>query len=117
MSERDTSVLLEQIANYTRLARTTWLSLLAFCAFCWITLLSVNDRDILLNTNTVKLPILDIEIQPAGFLIIAPLVALALHMYLQVAIVSIWKYCAYLPPRTDGFVRRDRIHPWIAQCC
>ena len=113
VSEAQAKILLEQISEYTKLARASWLTLISLCVYSWIAVFSLTDEQVFKNDFSLELPIIGTAIRPIGFFVAAPILILALHLYVQVTLVAIWRYTSLLPRRVDGFVRRDRVQPWI----
>ncbi len=113
MTKPSTEVLLDQIAALTSIARTTWLGLLAGCAYVWVARASLTDGQILSNSRSLVLPILGTEIEALGFLVAAPLILLLLTIYLHVVIIRLWWLYAQLPLRVDELPMSERVTPWI----
>ncbi|MEM6465689.1 MAG: pentapeptide repeat-containing protein [Pseudomonadota bacterium] len=105
---------LTQIAALTSIARTTWLSLLAACAFTWVAIASLSDAQILLNSSTLALPIIGTEIPARDFLTAAPAVLVLIFIYLHVTITRLWWLYAQLPrPLIGELPLSEQVPPWI----
>ncbi|MEO1550660.1 MAG: hypothetical protein AAFR93_09545, partial [Pseudomonadota bacterium] len=114
MTKPSAQALHAQIAALTGIARTTWLSLLAACAFTWVAIASLSDAQILLNSSTLALPIIGTEIPARDFLTAAPGVLLLIFIYLHVTITRLWWLYAQLPrPRYDALPLSEQVTPWI----
>ena len=60
------SPLITRINELSQLARQAWFTQLAFLAFIGVTLLSVQDADLLVLSRKTQLPLVGIESQFAG---------------------------------------------------
>ncbi|WP_424931821.1 pentapeptide repeat-containing protein [Amaricoccus macauensis] len=120
MDER-TQAQIARINEISALARTSWIGLLAYLAFVFVTLLGVEDADFFVPARQTQLPLVNVSIPTASFFIFGPVLAAALYVYLHLFLLKLWDAIAEMPSqvRTDW----DRpewkplsevIHPWLA---
>ncbi len=75
-----------QMSNHDELSKTirrVFYSLIGTCLFCVITLAGTPDKALLGQSGQVKLPVLSYEINFTAFLIIGPVLLIALNLYLH----------------------------------
>ena len=81
----------------SKTVRRVFLSLLAICLFCVLTLGGSSDLQLLLEVvPTVTLPLINYKVSFPVFLIVAPLLLMALTFYLHVFVIHTRKF--RLPP-------------------
>ncbi len=108
----DTEQRLKQIEEISKNARTTWFSLIAALLFCGVTLLDVQDRDFFEYGAATKLPLIGVEVPVVGFFLSAPVLVLALYVYLHIYLAKLWRTLS-LPLRVKGERLDDRVYPWL----
>ena len=69
------SPVITRINELSQLARQAWFTQLAFLAFIGVTLLSVQDADLLVLSRKTQLPMVGIDIPIRWFLVFAPILA------------------------------------------
>ncbi len=55
---------------------------LGSCLLCWIIVAATTDKDLILGTPSVRLPVLLVDVSTPAFYIAAPLILVALYVYL-----------------------------------
>jgi len=68
--------------------RRVFYALVATCLFCVITLAGTQDAQLLTPEATVKLPVLNYPISFAAFLIVGPIILIALAVYLHIFVAQ-----------------------------
>lgn len=109
----DGELALSRIEALVGRARAIWLVMLGFLAFITLTLMSVRDIDFFSFASATKLPIVDIEIPTAAFLLAATVLATILHTYFHLFLIKLWDALAEAPPVIDGSKLGDRASPWL----
>ena len=124
----DTDQRLKQVEEISKNARTTWFSLIAALLFCGVTLLDVRDRDFFEYGAATQLPLIGVEVPVVGFFLSAPVLVLALYLYLHIYLTKLWRALAVLvavgegPPQdwigADAPVVKavppdDKVYPWL----
>lgn len=95
-------------------ARAAFLVLAAASLYCLLTVGGTTDRDLLVDSASTALPIVDTPVTLTAFYFVSPALLLAgvvwMHAYLQ----RVWATLAALPARfADGLALGDRIDQWI----
>lgn len=89
-----------RINEISALARASWLGLLAYLAFIFVTLLGVTDADFLVPSRQTQLPLVNVEIPTFYFFILAPILAAALYIYLHIFLIKLWDSIADAPRKS-----------------
>ena len=111
----DPKAQIERINAVSAMARTSWIALLGYLAFIGVTLLGVEDADFFVPTRQTQLPLVNIAIPTASFFYFAPILAAALYVYLQIALLKLWDAIADLDqPAHDDQPIGDALNPWLA---
>jgi len=96
------------------MARTSWITLLAFLGFVGVTLLRVQDADFFVPTRQTQLPLVNVGIPTASFFIFAPILATALYVYLHIILLKLWDAIADIDaPEIDGQPLGESFVPWL----
>ncbi len=104
---------IEQIAAISQNARTTWFGLIALTLFVGVTLLAHTDADFFARDAATTLPILNIDVPVIAFFVMAPLLVTAIHVYLQVYLVTLWDALGRAPAQVEDAPLADRVFPWL----
>ena len=102
---------LKHIEEVSKNARTTWFSLIAALLFCGVTLLDVQDRDFFEYGAATKLPLIGVEVPVVGFFLSAPVLVLALYLYLHIYLTKLWRALA-APIEVEGDLD-EHVYPWL----
>ena len=78
-----------RINEISALARTSWIGLLAYLAFVFVTLLGVQDADFFVPSRQTQLPLVNVSIPTASFFYFAPILASALFIYLHLFLLKL----------------------------
>ena len=73
--------LFDNIAEASKNARKLYLLFLGFIAYCALTVVSTTDRQMVLKNESVRLPIVNLDVSLNGFFLLAPLLAIFLFVY------------------------------------
>ncbi len=105
------SRLFNNITEASKNARKIYFLYVGFLIYCALTVVSISDRQIILN-ETVSLPIINMDVSLDGFFILCPVIAIFIFIYLQL----------YLNIRKDLInsirtyypqIGREHLYPWI----
>ncbi len=97
------------------MARASWIAMLGYFAFVFVTLLGVEDADFFVPSRQTQLPLVNVAIPTASFFWFAPALGAALYVYLHIVLLKLWDAVADLEkPRVDGHPVGDLINPWLA---
>lgn len=98
----------------TKTSRKVFLTMLAACLYCWLTILSATDAGLLLGNSTLGLPVVQTAIPVVAFFFAAPVLLLIIYLYLHFSLQSLWDALATLPAIfPDGRPVHERALPWI----
>jgi uncharacterized protein YjbI with pentapeptide repeats len=102
------------VSELVRTAATVFLSLLVACVYSWLTISATKDPNLLTNSTSSPLPIIQTPIPIAHFYIVAPALPLALYFYLHLYLQRLWEELAELPAIfPDGKPLNRKISPWL----
>jgi len=105
---------LTQVEELSKSAKKLFISILLGCAYCWLTIFSTNDAQLLTNSTSTPLPIIQAPIPIAGFYGVAPFVLLSLFIYFHLYLQRLWRELAGLPAVfPDGKPLDEKAHPWL----
>jgi uncharacterized protein YjbI with pentapeptide repeats len=98
----------------TKTSRKVFLTMLAACLYCWLTILSTTDAGLLIGSSTLALPIVQTPIPVVAFFGAAPVLLLIVYLYLHFSLQNLWNALATLPAFfPDGRPVHERALPWI----
>lgn len=102
--------LFANIAEASKNARKIYFLYIGFLFYCAFTVFGTPDRYIILNEK-IKMPILNIDIPLIGFMLMAPLAAIFLFVYLQMYLGRL-KWLIDLSTKYAP-IERGRLYPWM----
>ena len=105
------SWLLEKINEASKNARKIYFLYIGFLIYSAITVVSTSDRQIILN-DSVRLPILKMDVSLDYFFILAPLITIFIYIYLQ-SFLSIRKDLINRLKTYYPQIGREHLYPWI----
>ena len=106
--------LLEYIAELSKVAKATWLTLMAASLYCWLMIVNTTDITGTTGEATIPLPIINTDIPVRGFFIVGPALLCVIFVYFQSYLQRLWTALASLPARfPDGRALDERVHPWL----
>lgn len=84
------------------------------CVYSWLTVATTTDLALLTNAASEPLPIIGAKIPIAGFYWFAPVILLAVYLYLHLYLQRMWDGLASLPAIfPDGRALDERAYPWM----
>ncbi|MFQ5482866.1 MAG: hypothetical protein ACE5ER_08910, partial [Nitrospinaceae bacterium] len=81
MSQNQAEKLLETAQENSKIVRNAFISYLAVAVFIWITVESVTHRQLLIPTERLTLPVINVQIPVVGFFWVVPLFLLLFHLF------------------------------------
>ena len=93
---------LNQIAEISRNARTTWFAFIGVALFSVIAVASVTDKEFFLYGASTKLPVVDVSVPTKSFFYTAPVILLALYTYLHLYLIKLWRALAHLDTKIEA---------------
>jgi uncharacterized protein YjbI with pentapeptide repeats len=95
-------------------ARKLFFVLLAACLYCWLTLGTTTDLDLITNRGSSPLPIIQTHLPIVGFYLVAPLTLLGVFFYFQFYLQKLWEELSGLPAVfPDGRPLHANVDPWL----
>ena len=102
--------LLDNIADASKNTAKIYLFYMGLLAYCALTVVSTNDKQLILNNATVHLPFININVSLIGFFIIAPLLLIIVFIYFQLYLIRVRRLISDLRTKYDEIEER-RIYP------
>lgn len=113
-SAPDYQILHDQIKDSTDKNRQFFFGYLALMVYVQAIVLSTSDRMLLIPTDGIKLPLLDLTVPVVNFYVGIPLLVIALHFNLLQNLESHhYKLMQWRFAFKDGLVPRSRVHPFL----
>ncbi|MBV9769781.1 MAG: pentapeptide repeat-containing protein, partial [Bryobacterales bacterium] len=95
-------------------SRQLFLIMLVAALYCWITIFSTTDAALLLGSTPLALPIVQTPIPVGAFFGFAPVLLLAVYIYMHFSFQNLWDALSSLPARfPDGRPLHQRTYPWL----
>ena len=105
---------IEKVNELSKAASKLFVSMLLSCVYAWLAISSTTDAQLLMNTGTIKLPIIQYEIAVGAFYWAAPAVLLGQYLYFHIYMQRLWEASARLPAVFPGGERLDtKTYPWL----
>ena len=105
---------LDFIADLSKTARNIFLALVGACVFCWLTIVTTTDVELITNIASSPLPILQTEMPIVWFFWVAPIILFSLYLYFHLYLQLLWKGLGTLPAIfPDGRTLDQRAFPWL----
>jgi uncharacterized protein YjbI with pentapeptide repeats len=105
---------LGSVSEISDSAKKVFLGLLAGCLYCWLTIGTTKDVDLITNRASSPLPIIQTPLPIVGFYVIAPIILLCIYFYFHFYLQKLWEELASLPAIfVDGRPLYVRADPWL----
>ncbi len=105
---------LENVKGISESARKNFLAVLAGCLYCWLTIATTTDVNLITNRASSPLPIIQTAIPIVGFYVVAPLLVLCVYFYLHFYLQKLWEELGSLPGIfPDGRPLHTKVDPWL----
>ena len=105
---------LKNIEELSKNAGKLFLSLILVTAFVLISVVKVKDAQLILESGTANLPLVNVEIPMRLFLLAGPVVLMVLFVSTQLYLQRLWESMADLPAVfTDGASLERKTYPWL----
>jgi uncharacterized protein YjbI with pentapeptide repeats len=103
-----------RVNEVSAMARTSWITLLAYLGFVGVTLLGVEDADFFMPSRQTQLPLVNVSIPTESFFVFAPILGAALYVYLHIVLLKLWDAIADIDePVVDGQPLGEWFNPWL----
>lgn len=93
--------------------RVTWFGLMAYLVFVFITLMGVEDADFFIPALQTQLPLINIAIPTEAFFYFAPVLGVALYVYLHLYVRKATGALTAAPPTVKGTPLERHLKPWL----
>ena len=103
--------LFENIAEASKNARKIYFLYISLLVYCAITVVSTTDRQIILD-DTVRLPLINLNVWLSGFFIIAPFLIIIIFIYLQLYLHRLRQLITDLRSNYAP-IKKGRLYPWV----
>jgi uncharacterized protein YjbI with pentapeptide repeats len=105
---------IDHVAEISRNAKTTFLGMLAACAYSWLAIATTSDLELVLNSVASPLPIINTSVPIVGFYWAAPVILLAVYIYFHLYLQRLWDDLTTLPAVfPDGIPLDGKAYPWL----
>lgn len=105
---------LENVKGISESARKIFLAVLAGCLYCWLTIATTTDVNLITNRASSPLPIIQTPIPIVGFYAVAPLLVLCVYFYFHFYLQKLWEELGSLPAVfPDGRPLHAKVDPWL----
>ena len=105
---------LENVKGISESARKIFLAVLAACLYCWLTIATTTDVNLITNRASSPLPIIQTPIPIVGFYVVAPLLLLCVYFYFHFYLQKLWEELGSLPAIfPDGRPLHTKVDPWL----
>jgi uncharacterized protein YjbI with pentapeptide repeats len=95
-------------------AQKVFIATLAACLYCWLTIATTTDLNLISNRATSSLPIIQTSVPIVGFFFIGPLLLMAAYVYLHFYLQKLWDEVGRLPAVfPDGTPLHCKTDPWL----
>ncbi len=89
-------------------------AVLAACLYCWLTIATTTDVNLITNRASSPLPIIQTAIPIVGFYVVAPLLVLCVYFYFHFYLQKLWEELGSLPAVfPDGRPLHTKVDPWL----
>ena len=105
---------LDNVKSISESARKLFLAVLAACLYCWLTIATTTDLNLITNRISSPLPIIQTAIPIVGFYVVAPLLLLCTYLYFHFYLQKLWEELGSLPAYLqDGRPLHAKVDPWL----
>lgn len=121
---------IQRVNELSALARGAWFSLLTALAFIAVTLLSIDDGELIANRRTIDLPLIGSAVPSSHFLFLSAFLVTILYLNLHLYLTKLWQAFQYAPQDAEGAGPHatdgapagrngaearlaDRVEPWL----
>lgn len=105
---------LDNVKSISESARKLFLAVLAACLYCWLTIATTVDVNLITNRASSPLPIIQTSIPIVSFYVVAPLLLLCIYFYFHFYLQKLWEELQSLPAvLPDGRPLHAKVDPWL----
>lgn len=105
---------LKAVDEISESAKKLFIAMLAACLYCWLTIATTTDLNLITNRSSSPLPIIQTSIPIVGFYVVAPLLLISIYFYFHFYLQKLWEELGSLPAIfPDGRRLHQRSDPWL----
>lgn len=105
---------LKAVGEISTSAKRLFITMLAACLYCWLTITTTTDLNLITNRTSSPLPIIQTSIPIVGFYVVAPLLLVSIYFYFHFYLQRLWEELGSLPAIfADGQRLHNRLDPWL----
>jgi uncharacterized protein YjbI with pentapeptide repeats len=105
---------LQNVKDISESARKLFLVVLGACLYCWLTIATTTDVNLITNRNSSPLPIIQTSIPIVGFYVVGPILVLCVYFYFHFYLQKLWEELGSLPAIfPDGRPLHTKVDPWL----
>ncbi len=105
---------LKAVGEISENARKLFSAMLAACLYCWLTIATTTDVNLITNRSSSPLPVIQTSIPVVGFYVVAPPLLLCVYFYFHFYLQKLWEELGSLPAIfPDGRPLHARSDPWL----
>jgi Pentapeptide repeats (8 copies) len=95
-------------------AQNVFIAVVAACLYCWLTIATTTDVNLITNRAVSPLPIIQTSISIVNFYVVAPLLLFGVYVYFHLYLQKLWEELASLPAVfQDGRPLYSKADPWL----
>jgi uncharacterized protein YjbI with pentapeptide repeats len=107
---------LHGVSDLSRSIGRTFLSIVLSCVYSFLTIAATNDAELLVNSISSPLPILNTQIAIAHFYVVAPVIIFSLYLHLHLSLLRLLDKISRLPlVFPDGSTVDDFANLWLTR--
>jgi hypothetical protein len=105
---------LQNVKDISESARKIFLVVLGACLYCWLTIATTTDLNLITDRNSSPLPIIQTSIPIVGFYAVGPILVLCVYFYFHFYLQKLWEELGSLPAIfPDGRPLYTKVDPWL----
>lgn len=105
---------LKTVEDASKHARTLFVTMLLGCVYCWLSILTLTDVELILDSAKSKLPIINVAIKTLPFYQFAPILMLGFYLHFQLYLQHLFGLLAQCPAKfSDGTPLDQKAFPWL----
>lgn len=105
---------MQNVKDISESARKLFLAVLGACLYCWLTIATTTDVNLITNRNSSVLPIIQTSIPIVGFYIVGPILVLCIYFYFHFYLQKLWEELGSFPAVfPDGKPLHTKVDPWL----
>lgn len=105
---------LKTVEELSKNSSVLFITLIAACLYCWLTIFSTDNLALLTNSTNSQLPIINVSISIKWFYRFAPWLLISFYLYFHFYLKNLWKELSELPAYfPDGKSLDQKAYSWL----